>query len=83
MEKIEKFWFWNLDWNLKILKYVTKIWNEKSDFFFIFKIWNFLFLKFEMKISVYIFLKNWPYHQMEMKKTIEIKKSYIWFMPPR
>jgi hypothetical protein len=33
MEEIEKNRFWNLDWNLKFLKYVTKIWNEKIENF--------------------------------------------------
>jgi hypothetical protein len=63
--------FWNLDWNLKILKYVTKIWNEKNWKFSFFKFGIFHFWNLKWKFLFKIFYKIWPYHQMEMKKQLK------------
>jgi hypothetical protein len=52
------------------LKYVTKIWNEKIEFF-IFLIWNFSFLKFEMKISVQFILKIGHITKWKWKKQLK------------
>jgi hypothetical protein len=60
---------WKMILKFEKLKYVMKIWNEKTEIFrfldlkmFTFEIWN---EKFRLK------LKNWPYHQMEMKKQLK------------
>jgi hypothetical protein len=66
MKKFEKNRFWNLDWNLKILKYVMKIWNEKIEIFHFLNLEFFIFETWNENFCLHFF-KICSYHQMEMK----------------
>jgi hypothetical protein len=59
---------------IEILKYVTKIWNEKIEIF-IFEIWNENFCL--------IFFRNFGHITKWKWKNNWMKESYISFMPPR